>query len=1122
MPEDKKVRIGIETTADPKGITQTQADLRNLTSSIDGAQSSVDELERELQQAEAVLNRSGAGSNKFRKLRAEIARAKQELATLRVGELDARGLERLNQRLDRLRSRAQQARTSLERPPNTSWATEASNKFRELANSIPGGSKVTALLGSITKGGGPAVAAIGAVTAAIGALIGITRQGIGNIAIIEDLEASFTTLLGSVELAQAKIADIRRIAAETPISVGDLATVARQLNGITVEGKSAEEVLRLVGDAATVAQRPGISLGQSAQELSIHYRRVVQALKSGSGEIGESTNRFRELNVVQNEVVEQLREMHKQGGRGQEAILLLNNSLERFEGEMVRRSKTISGAQNNLGDAWSKLSSTVAAPFAPGYKSSLQNLTNLLNGTADQIQAITRKIGESFGFQSLAAERANVAVTQSMAEAADSVGTVADAASAGTAAAKASLSQLSASFESAAESAKTLLDQQNKLASAELQLELATIEASDLSDVEKTQKSAEARIRAAAEKTNRELDAARERIKSEREQVQAVRDEIALLAAKGEDAKFKLDSLEGAPETAIENLKRLRERLDDAESSLQRVKAIGAVAKFGTLGIESPGSKELAEKLTANIDKYKSAIESLEKRLSNYDKQQRALERTIADSAAAIKEQENALVSQESQARINIATAEREITVKEKLAALEKKANTTRANTQVREQTQKQIQGESDDQTKEIEMSLKDAERAQKKQSEQIAKQLEDLRAFVTVDKLEDRIDEAIKGLQNGDITQALKLAGQAVSKTTQDELSNAGESLEDLLGKYQKASKGIDTAKAKLLAKQRELNNELAAAAKIEITALPPRKEDVERRITDVIKEGPPKPKPTTRKVTDELVKEAPAPKDVQRGVSDIIRAFAASPEPVERRVDDVSGDQVEPPQKTIQLVQRIVDQLADPEAVSQEIRRIATEFDLPSNVQQVVDRVLGQTPGEPETTTQKVERQIVGTLETPDPVTQAVDRKVIDRGSRPTPSDEASNDVPARTLTENQRSSNDERESPIAQQFATPAQQPVVIEEAKLTAPSAAEQGPRDAIDVEPVVSATQDNGRELEAGLSRVVTAQRTGTQQVASAIDATATAVVDATVTIVTKLTDVQDKLSTLESQVKNAR
>lgn len=1122
MPEDKKVRIGIETTADPKGITQTQADLRNLTSSIDGAQSSVDELERELQQAEAVLNRSGAGSNKFKKLRAEIARAKQELATLRVGELDARGLERLNQRLDRLRSRAQQARTSLERPPNTSWATEASNKFRELANSIPGGSKVTALLGSITKGGGPAVAAIGAVTAAVAGLIGITRQGLGKIAVIEDLEASFTTLLGSVELAQAKIASIRQIAAETPISVGDLATVARQLNGVAIAGKSAEDVLRLVGDAATVAQRPNVSLGQSAQELAVHYRRVVGAFKSGAGEIGESTNRFRELNVVQSEVVEQLREMHKQGGRGEEAIELLNRSLGRFEGEMVRRSGTISGAVNNLGDAWDSVSVAFAKPFSNTYKSFLQNTTQSLNSFAGQVETFTNKIAQYFGAQSLSSQRASVDIVQAMAEAADSVGTVADAASAGTAAAKASLSELTDSFDGAADAAKNLLTQQDKLAAAELQIELADIAASDLNEVEKSRASAEARIRAANEKSNREIEVARAGIARENQALQDLRDEIANLASASDKASADLQNLGEAPRAEAQDYKT---QLRDAKLELERLQEV--LEKSDS----SPGfnlTSEEQDEINQKIEAQSTAIQNIarlyktsKREIEAYAEEERRLSNIVSSSSSNINALSDALKEREALASVNIKALEDEINFTERLTKAQEVAATKQANNKVRDLAKRDVEAKGKAEVDDLEKALKKSENSQATQAKEIIKSLDGLKE-IALSKFHPSIQEAIDGVQGGDLTRALKIATSAAESTTQDEANEGGKALQGLLAQYQSTAAEIDRSRVRIQAAQTALARGISDASQVKIEVPDVRAEPVEQRVVQKLDSELPKPKAALRKVTDELVKEAPAPKDVQRGVSDIIRAFAASPEPVERRVDDVSGDQVEPPQKTIQLVQRIVDQLADPEAVSQEIRRIATEFDLPSNVQQVVDRVLGQTPGEPEATTQKVERQIVGTLEAPEPVTQAVDRKVIDLGSRLTPSDEASNDVPARILTENQRSSNDERESPIAQQFATPAQQPVVIEEAKLTAPSAAEQGPRDAIDVEPVVSATQDNGRELEAGLSRVVTAQRTGTQQVASAIDATAIAVIDATDTIVTKLTDVQEKLSTLESQVKNAR
>lgn len=174
----------------------------------------------------------------------------------------------------------------------------------------------------------------------IGALAGAFKT-IGTAATFQDLEASFTTLLGSVDAAKERMADLAKFAAQTPFELGEVAQASRVLQNFTDGALATGDGLRLIGDLAAAT-------GQPFGEVAVTVGRFYSALKSGTP-AGEAAARLRELtgdNYSQIKSWDEARE-----------------AMSKYSGEMDRRSKTWNGMWSSLMDGVAGVAREIGKPL---------------------------------------------------------------------------------------------------------------------------------------------------------------------------------------------------------------------------------------------------------------------------------------------------------------------------------------------------------------------------------------------------------------------------------------------------------------------------------------------------------------------------------------------------------------------------------------------------------------------------------------------------------------------------------------------------------------------------------------------------------------------------------------
>jgi hypothetical protein len=485
-------------------------------------------------------------------------------------------------------------------------------------------------------------------------LFKLVKTGIGNVSLAEDIEASLTTLLGSAEAAQKRLKEIQDFAAETPLSIGGLATASRQLETLTGGAMGAADSLRLIGNAAAIAQRPGESLDMTIQNVALHVGRLNAALTSGQGTIGESVMRMQELGLMAPELAFELRKLHEEGGRGAEAWGILEASLQRFDGEMERRSKTISGKTSTLADSWRMLTAAVSKPLAPLVKASLSAATVTLNGLRVAIEGVT----SAFGLIPRLAQKAG----DSMAKAADTAtAATADlnaAIAEGADRAASTVDNLAASYDRVNARVAQSIKRQQDLNKARLNLRLLEIETDDsLSEVAKAQKSGAAR-KAAGERSRKIEEKAVEgrisRVERERAaQVSAIgasEEEANRLTNEIEKLRKALEVPELGPARQA-NIDRINEAIEKIDQSLASI-PFGLKDDPLTAGALSRAARKRREELIGEREDIKRsvtpAISDPEKR-AGAEAQLVALQEAKAAEMARADELQKALANSQAQ-----------------------------------------------------------------------------------------------------------------------------------------------------------------------------------------------------------------------------------------------------------------------------------------------------------------------------------------------------------------------------------------------------------------------------------------------------------------------------------------
>ena len=195
----------------------------------------------------------------------------------------------------------------------------------------------------------------------------------------EQYETRFSVLLGSMDAAKERIADLADFGAKTPFDLPGVveADTILQAFGFHAEdtaarfGYSGEQIRTIAGDVASGA-------GASFQELALNLG------KFSAGATGEAMMRFQELGIVTRD---QLRAMGIEFSKSGELMSPLPEAMnailtvmqQKYGGMMQAQSSTFSGMLSNLRDWAGNAMRVLGGPIFDQLKDQLKDLLAFLN-----------------------------------------------------------------------------------------------------------------------------------------------------------------------------------------------------------------------------------------------------------------------------------------------------------------------------------------------------------------------------------------------------------------------------------------------------------------------------------------------------------------------------------------------------------------------------------------------------------------------------------------------------------------------------------------------------------------------------------------------------------------------
>lgn len=225
-------------------------------------------------------------------------------------------------------------------------------------------------LGSLAKGGLSVLAgAIGSVTAALGAG---AVAGLKYNASIETYQTSFEVMTGSAEKAAEVVERLKKVGAETPFELPDLADTTQLLMNYGLTADEAMDKMMMLGDisqgSADKMSRIAMAYGQMSSAGKVQLEDVKQMIEAG----------FNPLQEISESTGESMESLYDRISKGTLSVDEITASMERATSEggkyyqsMQKQSQTFSGMISTLKDNAQQLLGDVAQPISDSMVSTL-------------------------------------------------------------------------------------------------------------------------------------------------------------------------------------------------------------------------------------------------------------------------------------------------------------------------------------------------------------------------------------------------------------------------------------------------------------------------------------------------------------------------------------------------------------------------------------------------------------------------------------------------------------------------------------------------------------------------------------------------------------------------------
>ena len=240
--------------------------------------------------------------------------------------------------------------------------------------------------------------AVGGVASALAGLIG---YGAKFNAEIEQYQTSFEVMTGSAEEASKLVEDLKKMGAETPFELSDLAETTQLLMNYGFEAEEAKDRLKMLGDisqgSAEKMNRIAMAYGQMSSAGKVQLEDIKQMIEAG----------FNPLTEISKTTGESMASLYDRISKGTLSIDEITASMQRSTSEggkyfqsMEKQAKTVNGQISTLQDNFKNLAGTLSGGFSdslateilPGINDALVELSEAFEKGG--IEGFADKLGE--------------------------------------------------------------------------------------------------------------------------------------------------------------------------------------------------------------------------------------------------------------------------------------------------------------------------------------------------------------------------------------------------------------------------------------------------------------------------------------------------------------------------------------------------------------------------------------------------------------------------------------------------------------------------------------------------------------------------------------------------------
>lgn len=233
-----------------------------------------------------------------------------------------------------------------------------------------------------------------------GALVASGLYQFGEAAIearsrIEQLEVSFSTLLGSQAQANALLQEIREYGTVTPYDTEGLAQAARLMLSYGMATNKVMPMLKVLGDIAMGDK-------EKLQSMALAFSQMSASGRVCKEDLNQMVNAgFNPLQIISEETGESIGELNDKVSAGkisvnqiEQAFISATSEGGKFHGMVDNMSNTLSGKIAQMSDGWDNLKASIGGLSSPAVLKAIEIATKTIDGLTEAIEKLKEAAGD--------------------------------------------------------------------------------------------------------------------------------------------------------------------------------------------------------------------------------------------------------------------------------------------------------------------------------------------------------------------------------------------------------------------------------------------------------------------------------------------------------------------------------------------------------------------------------------------------------------------------------------------------------------------------------------------------------------------------------------------------------